>query len=455
MAGKTDTTATLFAQKKLLGKAHTSNLKIDVEEIIGSNIQTSTGLVFGDLIPNSPSQTLYQLQGVGGSSPDSVEYIQFVLNVLTGSTYDANSTGGGSGSDSGESLQTSGPHAYKFQLPSNYESLTSNTKAGNGVFDNNKLVHETLGQLQLIPPFYSQTAPNPYIIKIYKDDGSGGVGDEIPLLDNIDWSVDYYNGILFLQDYVSTKIPVYARAFAYVGRMASEVISSAQIASSGADSNATYLLYSATGSLPSARTFTSGLGINAVDSGAGSNYTIGIDNSVVATITGSIFTGDVKFEQGLSGSLTQLTDGTSYLVAGTNITIVSSSNGQITISSTATGGSGNPAGSNQQIQFNDNGSFGASSNLNFNDLNNTLSLTGSLGMKGNIIPDEDRTYNLGTAEKRWANIYTGDLHLKNDRGDYTLIEEEDMLTIRFNKSGKRYKFILERVPELDEIFTKK
>lgn len=66
-----------------------------------------------------------------------------------------------------------------------------------------------------------------------------------------------------------------------------------------------------------------------------------------------------------------------------------------------------------------------------------------------IVPDQDRVRNLGSATKRFANVYTGDLHLKNDRGDYTLIEEEDCLTIRFNKTGKRYKFVLEPAPEFD------
>ena len=67
-----------------------------------------------------------------------------------------------------------------------------------------------------------------------------------------------------------------------------------------------------------------------------------------------------------------------------------------------------------------------------------------------VLPGADVTYNLGSPSLRWANIYTGDLHLRNDRGDYTLIEEEDFLSIRFNKTGKRYKFVLEPVPELDE-----
>jgi len=68
----------------------------------------------------------------------------------------------------------------------------------------------------------------------------------------------------------------------------------------------------------------------------------------------------------------------------------------------------------------------------------------------NILPKADVLYNLGSATFRWANIYTGDLHLRNERGDYTLIEEADFLSIRFNKTGKRYKFVLEAVPELDE-----
>ena len=71
-------------------------------------------------------------------------------------------------------------------------------------------------------------------------------------------------------------------------------------------------------------------------------------------------------------------------------------------------------------------------------------------VSSDIIPDGNRTRNLGSDTARFANVFTGDLHLKNERGDYTLIEEEDCLTIRFNKTGKRYKFLLERAPEYDE-----
>lgn len=54
----------------------------------------------------------------------------------------------------------------------------------------------------------------------------------------------------------------------------------------------------------------------------------------------TIVSGTLYAEQGLSGSLTRLTDGKSYLVAGTNVTIASASNGQVTISAAGGGGGG-------------------------------------------------------------------------------------------------------------------
>ena len=64
-----------------------------------------------------------------------------------------------------------------------------------------------------------------------------------------------------------------------------------------------------------------------------------------------------------------------------------------------------------------------------------------------IIPDADDTLDLGSSDRKWANIYTGDLHLSNDRGDWTVVEEEDYLTIRNNKSGKRFKLLMEEIED--------
>ena len=65
-----------------------------------------------------------------------------------------------------------------------------------------------------------------------------------------------------------------------------------------------------------------------------------------------------------------------------------------------------------------------------------------------LFPAADNTSNLGSASKRWANIYTTDLHLSNDRGDSVIVEEEDYLSIRNNKNGKTYKFVLEEIPDV-------
>ena len=56
-----------------------------------------------------------------------------------------------------------------------------------------------------------------------------------------------------------------------------------------------------------------------------------------------------------------------------------------------------------------------------------------------VIPAADNANDLGTAAARWRNIYTTDLHLNNTRGNWTIVEEADMLTIRNNITGKWYK----------------
>lgn len=104
-------------------------------------------------------------------------------------------------------------------------------------------------------------------------------------------------------------------------------------------------------------------------------------------------------------------------------------------------------GSDTQILFNDGGVLGTSANFSFNKTTNTLAVTGSIGVQGSILPSDDATYNLGSSTHRWANVYTGDLHLRNDKGDWTLIEEEDTLLLRNNKTEKFYKFVIEPVGE--------
>ena len=88
--------------------------------------------------------------------------------------------------------------------------------------------------------------------------------------------------------------------------------------------------------------------------------------------------GPANFPLGLSGSLTKLTTGEDYLVAGANITLATASNGSITISSTA--GGAEPGGADTEVQFNDGGTaFSGSSNFTFDKTTNTLRVTNLSG----------------------------------------------------------------------------
>ena len=105
-----------------------------------------------------------------------------------------------------------------------------------------------------------------------------------------------------------------------------------------APSTSAFLTVGNDATLTNERSLTAGTGLTATDGGANSTYSFAINDSVVATVSGTTFTGATKHNAGLSGSLTKLTDGTSYLIAGSNVTITTGSNGSVTIASTATGG---------------------------------------------------------------------------------------------------------------------
>ena len=75
----------------------------------------------------------------------------------------------------------------------------------------------------------------------------------------------------------------------------------------------------------------------------------------------------------------------------------------------------------------------------------SLATAGQYDFAGNLLPDADDTRDLGSPTFRWANIYTGDLHLANDRGDWTVIEEETYLSLRNNKTGKVFRLVMEEV----------
>ena len=62
-----------------------------------------------------------------------------------------------------------------------------------------------------------------------------------------------------------------------------------------------------------------------------------------------------------------------------------------------------------------------------------------------VTPAEDNAMDLGAPDARFRNIYTGDLHLANERGNWTLVEESNMLTFRNNLNGKWFRMVMEEI----------
>lgn len=101
--------------------------------------------------------------------------------------------------------------------------------------------------------------------------------------------------------------------------------------------------------------------------------------------------------------------------------------------------------SSQWIQF----------GLNRNGAPGEITEEDLVSIESDLIPSTDDTYDLGSEYYRWANIYTADLHLKNNEsspnsvdgtwGNYTIQEGERDLFLVNNRTGKTYKFLLEEV----------
>jgi hypothetical protein len=74
---------------------------------------------------------------------------------------------------------------------------------------------------------------------------------------------------------------------------------------------------------------------------SGGVLTLSLDRDGIAQLNGATFTGQIVAQGGLSGSLTTLSDGlTHYLKAGTGISLLTGSNGQIEISTNVGASSG-------------------------------------------------------------------------------------------------------------------
>ena len=118
------------------------------------------------------------------------------------------------------------------------------------------------------------------------------------------------------------------------------------------------------------------------------------------------------------------------------------------------------------------GLFTANGNVDLgNATSDTITATGRFD--SDLVPSSDDARDLGTSALQWkdlyvdgiayidqlgtdgdkiaavyaTNVYTGDFHMKNERGDWTLFEEADHLRIRNNKTGQEFKMDMTPISE--------
>ena len=156
--------------KKLQGKAHTDNAKEGANEALASGVSVSAGTVFNVQPPNIPGiASLYAI------SNSVVEMVRLEL------VPDASANG----------------HAFRARLPADYETASSNPAKGTGVFVNGQYLDQTAGKLQIVPPLYGLN----YEGKPYRGGtATKGSGDLVPPGDQVDWILDYFNGVLFQEN---------------------------------------------------------------------------------------------------------------------------------------------------------------------------------------------------------------------------------------------------------------
>ena len=71
----------------------------------------------------------------------------------------------------------------------------------------------------------------------------------------------------------------------------------------------------------------------------------------------------------------------------------------------------------------------------------------ALTVQNSLVPLTDQSCALGSPTHRFSDMYTGDLHLKNERGNWTIFEESDHLRVRNNLTGQTFKMAMTPIEE--------
>lgn len=195
--------------KRLSGKAHTQQGFAFTEESIASTVSSSVATVFAEKINPIPATSgltaLYSTDG-------KVEKVRFDVEIIPDTLIGTNQSQG-----------------YRLKLPVGY----TGSGALGSKFSGGTKLHTALGKLQIVPALYGKVKPdgsNEYDPILYQTNGS----TIIPKFDPINWIIDFYNGILFVQNPpagydISVTRPAYVEAYLYVGKYLDQAITGVSV----------------------------------------------------------------------------------------------------------------------------------------------------------------------------------------------------------------------------------
>jgi len=158
--------------------------------------------------------------------------------------------------------------------------------------------------------------------------------------------------------------------------------------------------------------------------------------SIKAYVDAQVTAQDLDFQADSGGALNIDLDSETLSVLGTSNEIVTAGSGNtITISLPDDVTIGQDLTVTRNLSVNGNATLGDASG-------DDVTFNGSLA--SNLAVKTDSSYTIGSSAKKLAavyadNMYTGDFHMKNERGDWTLFEESDHIRIRNNSTGQEFK----------------
>ncbi len=298
-------TLTDIAIKRLSGKANTNAKSSVAQEAIGSTVQTVGSTVFGEAIPNTPTADtashMFRVQSASLGGPGTVMMVDFEI-VAIGDEYSNDLTNTVNELDEGDNDPTGNPetfHAYGLILSGNFETsgalanfnanASTPTQLGSAPFKNNHFVTGSRGKLQIVPEYVSSDlagvgGANKYTPIIFNNTADGLAGFDSAIIgatDPIDYYLDPFSGILFVQDpgdygdepshNTAANLPGKVRCFIYVGKYQDEVLGNVDIHISASGGTGFSLANEATASFES--------GSAGITVTADSSQTITIGNS--------------------------------------------------------------------------------------------------------------------------------------------------------------------------------